>query len=353
MRRRLFLAGLVAVPLIAWRTKILNALDFPNLQSAINAAAGGRLVIPRGSYTTTGLTGVSNIQIDTDGPVTISSSTSAPILDFTNCSNFALNGHLSLVGNGPAYVSWGPSGYGPGPCVDTGQHGIKLNNCDRYDISGKIEIRNMNGAGILRQASAGGWQHQGRISGVRMRDCFYGMKSEAILVSGVLQGSEYDTHSDLMIDNCVFGILEACANNTYSNCKTIFCSIGAKITGATGINHSHGIFTGWESNHNTYDLTMDGASYGYTFSGCHLISDQSGSGPGIINILNGSRANFTGGNLGATLSIDATSIASVQGAYIRIDLSTAPVVTSGGIYIGRGNWSTAGILPTGTGQWNT
>jgi hypothetical protein len=332
MRRRTFLLGLLAAS--CGRRNVLNALDFSSLQTAITAASGrGRLVIPYGTYTTSGMTIPSNVEIETDGPVIIQTSNAAPVLDCSSAVNFCIRGNLTLQGGGPAYT-----GYGTGPSSDLGQIGIKLNNSDRYEISGKIEIKNMVGAGILRTNSAGGWQHQGRIAGVRVRDSYYGMNSGS--------SAEYETISDCMFDNNVFGILEDSGNNTYVNCKTRFNSIGVKLTGGT--NNAHGIFTALESNHNTYNLTLMNVTNGHTFSGCHFIADQSGSGHGIIQIINCKGINITGGQLGSDISIDSTSSASVQSMYVRSTLTNAPSVSSGGVLVAKNNWTDTGLV-----SWNT
>lgn len=323
---------------------MLNARDFSDLQTAFNAASGrGRLVIPYGSYAAASLVVPSNVEIETDGPVTLTTGTVGPILDCSNAVNFRIGGHFTLQGGGPAYTGYAPSGYGTGPCQDLGQHGIKLFNADRYEIAGKIEIRNMAGTGILRQASAGGWQHQGKISGVRVRDCFYGMNSGSATVGGVVTGAEYETVADCMFDNNVFGILEDSGNNTYVNCKTRFNSIGVKMTG--GANNAHGIFVALESNHNATNLTLMNITNGQTFSGCHFIADQSGSGHGAIQISNCKGINITGGQLGSDISIDSTSTVSVQGMYVRTSLANAP--SNSGLLVAKGNWSDSGPV-----SWN-
>lgn len=304
----------------------INAADFPTMQAAINAAAGRRLTIPGGTYAVGALTGVSNIEIDTDGPVTLTTTAAAPILDFTGKSNFSIKGHLTLQGNGASY-----SGYGSG-LSDTGQVGIKLQNADRYRIEG-VEIKNISGCGILAKQSAGGWQHQGVVTGVRISHCQYGMR--------YTDSAEYETVSDFVVSNCTFGLLVEAGNNTFVNGKAIFCSIGVKL--AAGANDAHGIFSGCEFNHNTYNLTCVGVTVGETFSGCHFLAGQGGGDHGTIQIIGSKGINLIGGQIGSDITVDATSMLSVQGNYIRPTLTNAPAVTSGGVLVSKNNFTDAGL----------
>ncbi|MBX4894919.1 hypothetical protein [Rhizobium bangladeshense] len=299
----------------------VRSSQYNTLQDAITAAAGKKLVIEAGSYVTTGLTGVSNIEITTSGPVTISTTTNAPILDMTNCVNWSIRGHLRLVGNGPTYTGH------PGTITDAGQKGIKISNCDRYVIDGKIEFANIAGSGLFVEASAGSWQHKGIIKGIQASSCYHGIR--------YTNSGEYDQVSGFQIDNCIFAVRVESGNIMFSNGKMNFNSVCVSL--ATGSNSAHGEFNNCQMNHSEYAVSISDTSLGEVFTGCIALGNQAGAGHGKIQIINSQGIQWNGGQIGGDITLDATSKMAVMNSYIRTDLSSAPAITSGGVFIAKNN----------------
>ncbi|MBX5021235.1 hypothetical protein [Rhizobium lentis] len=299
----------------------IHSSSYATLQDAITAAAGKRLVIEAGSYTTTGLTGVSNIEITTNGPVTISTTSNAPILDMTNCVNWSIKGHLRLVGNATTYTGY------PGSLTDSGQKGIKLSNCNRYLIDGLIEFANINGSGLYVESSAGSWQHDGIIKGIRATSCYHGIRYTNV--------AEYDHVSDFSISNCAFAVMVESGNVMFSDGKMNFNSVCVSIQ--AGSNNAHGEFINCQMNHSNYAVDVNGVTFGEVFTGCIALGDQAGSGHGTIRVTNSVGIVWNGGQIGADISLDATSKMALLNAYIRTGLTSAPAVTSGGVFTAKNN----------------
>lgn len=306
-----------------------------NIQQFINSGAGQKIVISGGTYTA-GFTCVSGLEIVSDGHVTITSSTAAPIINLTGCTDVKLSGDFEIVGNGPSYT-----GYPSSQVVDGAQTGITLSGNDRIDIDGKIEIHNIKGSAVDVQATAVAWKNSIHIRGLTVHDAYRGMWLHNV--------AEYVTTSDVNAYNNLFGIQVDSGNNTFINAKTIYNSVGVKVCGtASGYcdsaNNAHGVFVALESNHNTYDLVVVDVTVGETFSGCHFIADQSGSGHGKIQIINSKGINIIGGQIAADISLDATSVLSLQSNYVRPALTNTPIVAAGGILYAKNNF-------TDTGPW--
>ncbi|MBX5010901.1 hypothetical protein HJB67_13145 [Rhizobium lentis] len=299
----------------------VRSSQYNTLQDAITAAAGKKLVIEAGSYVTTGLTGVSNIEITTSGPVTISTTTNAPILDMTNCVNWSIRGHIRFVGNATTYTGY------PGSLTDAGQKGIKLSNCDRYLIDGKIEFANINGSGLYVESSAGSWQHDGIIKGIRATSCYHGIRYTNV--------AEYDHVSDFSISNCAFAVRVESGNVMFSDGKMNYNSVCVSL--AAGSNDSHGEFINCQMNHSNYAVDATGITLGEVFTGCIALGDQAGSGHGTIRLTNSVGLIWNGGQVGCDISLDATSKMSLLNAYIRTDLTSAPAVAAGGVFTAKNN----------------
>ncbi|MDK4727479.1 hypothetical protein [Rhizobium phaseoli] len=299
----------------------VRSSQYNTLQDAITAAAGKRLVVEAGSYTTTGLTGVSNIEITTSGPVTISTTTNAPILDMTNCVNWSIRGHIRFVGNATTYTGY------PGSLTDAGQKGIKLSNCDRYLIDGKIEFANINGSGLYAELSAGSWQHDGIIKGIRATSCYHGIRYTNV--------AEYDHVSDFSISNCAFAVMVESGNVMFSDGKMNYNSVCVSL--GAGSNNAHGEFINCQMNHSNYAVDATGITLGEVFTGCIALGNQAGSGHGTIRLTNSVGIIWNGGQIGADISLDATSKMGLLNAYIRTDLTNAPSVAGGGVFTAKNN----------------
>ncbi|MBB4235034.1 hypothetical protein [Rhizobium esperanzae] len=306
----------------------VRSSQYNTLQDAITAAAGKRLVIEAGSYTTTGLTGVSNIEITTSGPVTISTTTNAPILDMTNCVNWSIRGHIRFVGNATTYTGY------PGSLTDAGQKGIKLSNCDRYLIDGKIEFANINGSGLYAELSAGSWQHDGIIKGIRATSCYHGIRYTNV--------AEYDHVSDFSISNCAFAVRVESGNVMFSDGKMNYNSVCVSLAGGT--NNAHGAFTNCQMNHSNYAISATDITLGEVFNGCIALGNQAGAGHGAIQIINSVGIQWNGGQIGGDITLDATSKMALMNAYIRTDLTATPVVAGGGVFTAKNNIADTGGL---------
>ncbi|HSH72330.1 MAG TPA: hypothetical protein VK974_04655 [Methylophilaceae bacterium] len=333
MKRILLLAALLAFSGLSSASVRVPA--GANIQSYLNVSSGQLLILSAGAYSTVGLTCVSNMAIETDGKVTINSSSSAPIINLAGCSNVSIRGDLELVGNGAGYTSHPSS-----QVVDSGQSGIYLSGNDNIVIEG-VRIRNIRGSGIEAHSTLTSWKNSIFIRGVSVKNSYRGIY--------LTDSAEYITLSDINASDNVFGIQIDSGNNTVVNAKTIYNSIGVKICGSinsycSGANNAHGIFSGLESNHNYYNLVIVDVTVGETFSACHFVAGQSGSNAGTIQIINSKGINITGSQIGSNLTIDGNSVVSLQGSYMRSGLSGA-TVSPGGILISKNNFNDQGLWP--------
>ncbi|MBY2986363.1 hypothetical protein [Rhizobium leguminosarum] len=303
--------------------------DYPTLQDAITAAAGKRLIVEAGSYVvTSSLTGVDNIEIESNGPVTISTTADIAILDMTNKTNWMLRGMFRFVGDATPYTGY------PGSLADSGQKGIKLSACDRYLIDGMIEFENINGSGLYAELSAGSWQHKGLIRGIRAKSCYHGIRYTNV--------AEYDHVTDFSIDNCAFAVRVESGNVMFANGKMNYNSVCVSL--AAGTNNAHGEFNNCQMNHSNYALSASDITLGEVFNGCIALGNQAGAGHGAIQIINSVGIQWNGGQIGGDITLDATSKMSLMNAYIRTDLTAAPAVTSGGVFTAKNNVANTGGL---------
>ncbi|MBX4870571.1 hypothetical protein HJA85_26990 [Rhizobium bangladeshense] len=307
---------------------VLSA-DYPTLQDAITAASGRRLIVEAGSYVvTSSLTGVDNVEIESNGPVTISTTADIAILDMTGKSNWMLRGMFRFVGDATPYTGY------PGSLADTGQKGIKLSGCDRYTIDGAIEFENINGSGLYAELSAGSWQHKGLIRGIRAKSCYHGIRYTNV--------AEYDHVTDFSIDNCAFAVRVESGNIMFANGKMNFNSVCVSL--AAGSNQAHGEFNNCQMNHSNYALSASDITLGEVFNGCIALGNQAGAGHGAIQIINSVGIQWNGGQIGGDITLDATSKMALMNAYIRTDLTAAPAVTSGGVFTAKNNIASSGGL---------
>ncbi|MCW0014920.1 hypothetical protein [Rhizobium sp. BT-226] len=308
---------------------VLSA-DYPTLQDAITAAAGRRLIVEAGSYVvTSSLTGADNIEIESNGPVTINTTADIAILDMTNKTNWMLRGMFRFVGDATPYTAY------PGSLADTGQKGIKLSACDRYLIDGMIEFENINGSGLYAELSAGGWQHKGIIKGIRAHSCYHGIRYTNV--------AEYDQVNDFSIDNCAFAVRVESGNIMFANGKMNFNSVCVSV--AAGSNDAHGEFTNCQMNHSNYAVDANGITFGEVFTGCIALGDQAGGGHGKIRLTNSVGIQWNGGQVGSDIELIGTSRMALMNAYIRSGLVSAPSVSGGSTFTAKNN-----VVDTG-GLW--
>ncbi|ACI55683.1 conserved hypothetical fusion protein [Rhizobium leguminosarum bv. trifolii WSM2304] len=308
---------------------VLSA-DYPTLQDAITAAAGKRLIVEAGSYVvSSSLTGVDNIEIESNGPVTISTTADIAILDMTSKTNWMLRGMFRFVGDATPYTGY------PGSLADSGQKGIKLSACDRYMIDGMIEFENINGSGLYAELSAGGWQHKGMIRGLRAKSCYHGIRYTNV--------AEYDEVSDFSIDNCAFAVRVESGNVMFVNGKMNFNSVCVSVQ--AGSNDAHGEFANCQMNHSEYAVDCLGLTFGEVFTGCIALGNQAGSGHGKIRIDNSVGVQWNGGQIGCDISLLNTSKVAIMNAYMRSGLMSAPSVSGASIFTAKNN-----VVDTG-GLW--
>ncbi|KKZ89077.1 hypothetical protein [Rhizobium phaseoli] len=308
---------------------VLSA-DYPTLQDAIAAASGRRLIVEAGSYVvTSSLTGVDNIEIESNGPVTISTTADIAILDMTGKTNWMLRGMFRFVGDATPYTGY------PGSLADSGQKGIKLSACDRYLIDGMIEFENINGSGLYAELSAGSWQHKGMIRGLRAKSCYHGIRYTNV--------AEYDEVSDFSIDNCAFAVRVESGNVMFVNGKMNFNSVCVSVQ--AGSNDAHGEFTNCQMNHSEYAVDCLGVTFGEVFTGCIALGNQAGSGHGKIRLDNSVGIQWNGGQIGCDITLLNTSKMAVMNAYMRSGLMSAPSISGASTFTAKNN-----VVDTG-GLW--
>jgi hypothetical protein len=327
---------LIAFALLIFSQLALSEIRVPagqNIQTYLNMASGQKLIISGGSYTTTGLTCINDVEIVSDGKVTISSTAASPIISLSGCSDVSINGDFEIVGNGANYT-----GHPGSSMVDGAQVGIYLNNSTNIDIDGNIEIRNIKGSGIkVENTTLTGtvlWRPNIKIRGVYAHDSYRGIYT--------LNKGEYLTFSDVTTSYNLYGIFIDSGNVSLVNAKSTYNSVG--ITLWSGVNHAHGVVGSSIFNHNYYNLSMNGLTAGMAFSGCNFIGEQNGSGAGRIQVVNSKGVNLVGGMIGSNITVDSTSTISVQGNYIYTALSS---ITGAGTWVAKNNITELGVLWAG------
>jgi hypothetical protein len=308
-----------------------------SLQTQINnaAASGTKLVIPGGTYSVSGLTCATGVVIESDGPVAFNLGSSNGLSIPSGCS-MTLRGDFEFYGNAPAYT-----GYGTGPSSGS-QFGISAINPNDLKIEGRIKIHNINGTCFDAQQVAN-WQNRSEVD-ITVFNCYRG--------AWLHNGAEYMTLNVFAFNN-VIGVQDDGANNRITG-SAIFNSIGYKICGSNDLycnnigNNGHGILTGVHANHNTFNLSFQNITLGYTVSGSHAIGDQSGGNSGTIQLVNAKGVNIVGGQIGSNITVDAASQVMVQGNYVRTDLPgyAAPAAPSGGTFgtfFGKNNFGPTGM----------
>jgi hypothetical protein len=325
---------LLCIALIAFSSFAYADIRVPageSIQPYFNVAAGQKLIISGGSYSTNGLTCVNDVEIVSDGKVTITTTSNAPIFNLSGCNNVSLRGNFELVGNGSSYTTHPSS-----QIVDGGQSGIYLNNSTDISIDGNIEIRNMRGSGIRAEnttlTSPSVWHPNITISGIYAHDNYHGIRT--------YNKAEYIIISNSLMSRNLFGFFIDSGNITVSNSIATDNSNGVALR--NGVNGGHGSFTGLLANHNYYNLSVSGVSVGHSFVGCFFLSDQSGLSAGAIQIINSKGINLIGGQIGSNITVDATSQLSLQSNYIRTTLSNINVST-GAVLISKGNFTETGL----------
>ncbi len=238
-------------------------------------------------------------------------------IEFSSAApEFVLDKH-KVIGSGGTY-----GGYGA-PLSGTTTFGIKIRNARKFAIN-DADIQRVD-IGMDIGQTAGSWQHGGSIKGGRVMHCTRGMwlrdLAEGIFVS------------DILVSDCTFGVTVDSGNTNLSNGQSVYCSIGLLVSG--GANHAHGSVVGWNSRHNTYNLSVQNVTNGHSFVGCNFIAGQGGSDNGGVQIYNSKGVMITGGQIAyADVSVDATSQAFFRNVTWRGPVNIS--VSAGGVFDAKG-----------------
>lgn len=252
-------------------------------------------------------------------------------VDFTNVSEFILP-NFKAVGTGPLYQGYGD----PDNPVDGTTYGIKVKQSKTFSIIDPNVSRVQQGIDISQTPT---WQDGGSIRGGRVSHCYRGLwvhdVGEGIFVS------------DINVSDCVFGIVVDAGNSNLSNGQTTRNSVGLLISGGT--NNAHGSVVGWNSRHNSINLSCQQVTLGHSFTGCNFIGGQAGADQGRIQILNSKGIMISGGQTAyADITIDATSQVFMRDVIFRGPVNIT--VTSGGVFDAKGCMVMAGASLTLNGS---
>jgi hypothetical protein len=253
------------------------------------------------------------------------------MVDFTNTAEFILPA-FNLLGSGPLY-----SGYGdPGNPVDGSTFGVKVKQAKTFSITDPIIKRVAYGIDVSQTPS---WQDGGSIRGGHISHCFRGIylhdTGEGVFISGT------------NVSDCVFGITVDSGNSNIANGQTTFCSVGLLISGGT--NNGHGSVIGWNSRHNSYNLSCQNVTLGHYIGGSNFIGGQAGADQGKIQIYNSKGIMIDGGQIGYDdITVDATSQLVLRDVTFRGPVNIT--VASGGSFDAKGCFAMAGATLTLNGS---
>jgi hypothetical protein len=238
-------------------------------------------------------------------------------IDYTGVLEFVANAG-TIIGTGPVYTGYGAVG---NP-VDGSTFGLKVRNSKTFGIIDPNIQRVANGIDITQVVN---WQDGGSIRGGRVSHCFRGLYlhdyAEGVFVS------------DINVSDCVFGVVVDSGNSNLSNGQTTRCSVGLLISG--GGNNAHGSVMGWNSRHNTFNLSCQNVTLGHFFGGCNFIGGQVGADQGAVQIYNSKGIVINGGQTAyADITVDATSQLFMRDVLFRGPVKVA--VTPGGAFDAKG-----------------
>ncbi|MBY2918854.1 hypothetical protein [Rhizobium leguminosarum] len=251
-------------------------------------------------------------------------------IDFTNVSEFIFPA-FNLVGSGPLYVGYGAAG---NP-VDGPTYGIKVKQSETFSLVDPIIKRVANGIDISQTPS---WQDGGSVRGGRVSHCFRG-----VWIHDVGEGVFV---SDINVSDCVFGVVVDAGNSNIANGQSTRCSVGLLIDGgADNVNNAHGSVVGWNSRHNSYNLSCQNVTLGHSLTGCNFIGGQAGADQGGIQIYNSKGIMINGGQIAyANITVDATSQLALRDVTFRGPVKIT--VTPGGYFDAKGCWAMPGATMT-------
>lgn len=238
-------------------------------------------------------------------------------IEFTSLTPEFILDNREIVGGGGTY-----GGYGS-PLSDISTFGIKVRNAKKFALN-DVDVQRV-GIGLDIGQTAGAWQDGGSIKGGRIKHCTRGIwlrdYAEGVFVS------------DILVSDCTYGVTVDSGNSNLANGQSVFCSIGLLVSG--GPNHAHGSVVGWNSRHNTYNLSVQNVVNGHSFVGCNFIAGQGGSDNGGVQIYNSKGVMIEGGQIAfADVSVDATSQAFFRNIIWRGPVSIT--VAAGGVFDAKG-----------------
>jgi len=235
--------------------------------------------------------------------------------DYTNVPSFNAE-RTCVIGSGPLYA-----GYGTGP-GDGSTFGIKTANNKQFSITDPAIQQVANGIDI---SSVPSWQDGGSIRGGRVSHCYRG-----VWLHNVAEGVFV---SDINVSDCVFGVVVDSGNSNLANGQSTRCSIGLLVSG--GVNNAHASVMGWNSRHNTYNLSVQNVTLGHFFGGCNFIGGQAGADQGYIQIVNSKGIMIDGGQIAyANVVIDGTSQVFLRNVIFRGPVNIT--VAAGGVFDAKG-----------------
>lgn len=249
-------------------------------------------------------------------------------LDYTGVSSFRSEA-FSAIGTGALYA-----GYGTGP-TDGSTFGIKANGAKTFSIIDPFIQQVANGIDI---SNVPAWQDAGSIRGGRISHCYRGIwlhnSGEGVFIS------------EANVSDCVFGIVVDSGNNNLANGQTVRCSVGLLISG--GSNNGHGSVMGWNSRHNTFNLSCQNVTLGHYLGGCNFIGGQAGADQGVIQIYNSKGIMIDGGQIAyADITVDATSQLVLRDVTFRGPVNIT--VAAGGSFDAKGCFAMSGATLTYNG----
>lgn len=238
-------------------------------------------------------------------------------IDYTGVLEFVANAG-TIIGSGPAYTGYGAAG---NP-VDGSTFGLKVRSSKTFGI---IDPNIQKVAYGIDVSQIPTWQDGGSIRGGRISHCFRGLYlhdyAEGVFVS------------DINVSDCVFGVVVDSGNNNIANGQTTRCSVGLLISG--GGNNAHGSVMGWNSRHNSYNLSCQNVTFGHSFGGCNFIGGQAGADQGGMQFVNSKGIMIDGGQIAyADIIVDATSQIFLRNVIFRgpVNITVAP----GGAFDAKG-----------------
>lgn len=325
-----------------------------SLQAAINANAGGEVVVPNGVWN------IGSGLVVPAGGVKIRGETAGGAIlhllmnGITAISGASLNAPIALTDltiSGTAPVFNGSN------IQNAGQNGVHFSDCTDVQVNG-VRCFNLSGTAFDLEAPSSSYARPAALqfSGLTVFNSFRAFYAH--------NSFEYAIFSRLCARNNTFGFVKASGNLIVDAFQFVNNAVNIQVLGGANANPGHGTFCNGMSNHGySYNLDVLSCPVGEDFVNVRMLGDAGGSltaGGGEIRIANSRGVALTGCTLGSNIviqqsdpvtgSVSSAGANHIDDCLVRDEIAgfVPPTVGYAGGMKANGNVNLAGVV-----GWNS